>query len=422
MVWIFAENPNHGMYFLRRIEGALTRHLARGKSVLLLGPRQTGKTTLIESLDAALRISLVSPKERQRYEKAPSVLLEEIDALAPAGRRGRRRPLVVVDEVQKVPSLMDVGQIAIDSGKAQFVFTGSSARKLRRGQEINLLPGRVVALRLDPLSVEEDEITNLREALFFGSLPSIRNVRLVADKEADLRSYVETYIEEEVRQEALVRNVGAFARFLELAALESGRIANFSRIASDVGVSAVTTQAYFEILRDCLVAERVDPITRSASRKKLTKASRYLLFDLGVRRLAANEGTRLNPSRMGELFEQFVGLELLRLSRIHAQGARIRFWRDPNGPEVDWVVEHQGRYLPIEVKLGERPTAQDARHLRVFMKEYRSGRGLIVCTSPRPLVVAPGVTAVPWRELPSIIRSLTGRKRPPIIRPPRNER
>jgi predicted AAA+ superfamily ATPase len=329
---------------------------------------------------------------------------------------------VVVDEVQKVPSLMDVGQTAIDSGKAQFVFTGSSARKLRRGQEKNLLPGRVVALRLDPLSVEEDENTNLREALLFGSLPSIRNVRLVADKEADLLSYVETYLEEEVRQEALVRNVGAFARFLELAALESGRIANFSRIASGVGVSAMTTQAYFEILRDCLVAERVDPITRSASRKKLTKASRYLLFDLGVRRLAANEGTRLNPSRMGELFEQFVGLELLRLSRIHAPGARIRFWRDPDGPEVDWVIEHQGRYLPIEVKLGEHPTAQDARHLRIFMKEYGSRRGLIVCTSPRPLVVAPGVTAVQWRELPTVIRSLTGRKRPPIIRPPRNER
>ncbi len=397
------------MYFRRGIEGALKGHLSRGKSILLLGPRQTGKTTLVGDLDAALRISLVTPSERQRYEKDPSILLEEIRALRWPARR--RPPLVVVDEVQKVPALMDAGQAAIDGGEAQFVFTGSSARKLRRGQDINLLPGRVVSMRLDPLTAEEDASATLREALLYGSLPAIRNARLHADKEADLRSYVETYLEEEIRQEALVRNVGTFARFLELSALESGRIANFSRIASDVGVSAATVHAYFEILCDCLVAERVDPITSSASRKKLTKASRYLLFDLGVRRLAADEGTRLNPSRMGELFEQFIGLELVRSCRTLSPRARVRFWRDPDGPEVDWVVEHQGRHLPVEVKLTDRPTMRDARHLRVFMKEYRSRRGLIVCTAPRPLVVAPGVTAVPWQDLPSILRGLTPRKR-----------
>jgi len=397
------------MYFRRQIEGELKRHLARGKSILLLGPRQTGKTTLVGALDAALRISLVSPGERQRYERDPSVLLEEIRALRSS--RGERRPLVVVDEVQKVPALMDAGQSAIDTGEAQFVFTGSSARKLRRGQDINLLPGRVVAMRLDPLTIEEDAGATLREALLFGSLPAIRKVRVLADKEADLRSYVETYLEEEVRQEALVRNVGTFARFLELAALESGRIANFSRISPDVGVSAATVQAYFEILCDCLVAERVDPVTHSASRKKLTKASRYLFFDLGVRRLAANEGTRLNPSRMGELFEQFIGLELVRYCRAHAPRARVRFWRDPDGPEVDWVIEHQGKYLPIEVKLSALPVERDSRHLRVFMKEYRARRGWIVCTTPRPMVVAPGVTAVPWQDLPSILVGLTARKR-----------
>lgn len=420
LVPIFAENTKHAMYFRRWIDQELRRHLARGKSILLLGPRQTGKTTLVGRLDAALRISLVSPGERQRYEKDPSVLLEEIRALRASSRRGKR-PLVVVDEVQKVPALMDAGQSAIDGGEAQFVFTGSSARKLRRGQEINLLPGRVVALRLDPLTIEEDAAATLREALLFGALPAIRKVRLLTDKETDLRSYVETYLEEEVRQEALVRNVGTFARFLELAALESGRIANFSKISSDVGVSAATVQAYFEILCDCLVAERIDPITRSASRKKLTKASRYVLFDLGVRRLAANEGTRLNPSRMGELFEQFVGLELVRYVRAHVPRARVRFWRDPDGPEVDWVIEQQGKYLPIEVKLSERPTERDARHVRVFMKEYRASRGLIVCTAPRPMVVAPGVTAVPWPDLPSILHRLTARKRPSYHPPARSK-
>jgi predicted AAA+ superfamily ATPase len=390
------------MHYPRAIEPELTRHLARGKSILLLGPRQTGKTTLLGSLDADLSVSLVSPGIRQRYEKDPSLLAGEVRALSRSSRR-RKRPLVCVDEVQKVPALMDVGQELIDGGEAQFVFTGSSARKLRRSDEVNLLPGRVVALRLDPLMIEEHRPPSIEDALLFGGLPAIQPLRHKQDKETDLRSYVETYLEEEVRQEALVRKVGAFGRFLELAGQESGRIVNLSRISQDVGVSAVTIGAYYEILCDCLVAERVEPVTRSATRKKLTKACRYLLFDLGVRRLASGEGTRLHPSRMGELFEQFVGLEILRLCRVHRPTARMKFWRDPDGPEVDWVVEHEGRFLPIEVKATDRPTAADARHLAVFLDEYKARAGLVVCTAPRALRLSASVTAVPWWELPSAV-------------------
>src|SRR5437867_8733853 len=229
------------MYYRRSIEFGLKRHLDRGKSVLLLGPRQTGKTTLIGGLKSDLGISLVSPSVRQRYEKNPSLLAEEVRAL-PRRTSVRNRPLVTVDEVQRVPALMDVAQELIDRREAQFVFTGSSARKLRRGRDINLLPGRLVALRLDPLTIEEDRPDTLNEALLFGSLPAIRRLRRNEDKEADLRSYVTTYLEEEVRQEALVRNVGVFGRFLELAALESGGITNYSKISQDLGVSAVSVR------------------------------------------------------------------------------------------------------------------------------------------------------------------------------------
>ena len=390
------------MLFKRSIEPEIARHLARGKSILLLGPRQTGKTTLLAGLGADLGISLVAPGVRQRYERDPSLLAGEIRALASSARR-KRKPLVTVDEVQRAPGLMDVGQDLIDRGEAQFVFTGSSARKLRRGGEINLLPGRVVAMHLDPLTIEESRPGSLNEALLFGSLPAIRTVDKKADKERDLASYVETYLEEEVRQEALVRNVGAFGRFLNLAGLESGRIANYSKISQDVGVSSVTVQAYYEILVDCLVAERVEPVTRSASRKKLTKASRYLLFDLGVCRLAAGEGTRLHPTRMGELFEQFVGLEIIRLARLRGRGWRLRFWRDPDGPEIDWVLEREGKYLPIEVKLTDRPSLKDARHLLIFMKEYKAKKGLVICTSPRAVRLDETVTAVPWQDLAAVI-------------------
>jgi predicted AAA+ superfamily ATPase len=395
------------MRVARQLQPILARHLARGKSVLLLGPRQTGKTTLVGELGADLAVSLASPSARQRYERDPSVLADEIGALRAQAPR-RPPPLVIVDEVQKVPALMDVGQDLIDRRQARFVFTGSSARKLRRGRDLNLLPGRVVVLRLDPLTLEERPPGSLDEALLDGALPAIRLTADAGDREADLRSYVETYLEEEVRQEALVRNVGAYGRFLELAAREAGRVANYSRISQDVGVSSVTIQSYYDILCDCLVAERVEPVTRSASRKKLTKASRFLLFDTGVARAAAREGRMLPLSRKGELFEQFIGIEAIRFCRLHAPDARLRFWRDPDGPEVDWVVEHPGGFLPIEVKLGDRPTERDARHLNVFLEEYGGRQGLVVCSSPRRLRLTRMVTAVPWQDLPGTLATAVG--------------
>jgi predicted AAA+ superfamily ATPase len=390
----------------RALGRELERQLRRGKSVLLLGPRQTGKTTLLQGLRSDLRLSLAGPSERQRYERDPGLLSGEARALA-AGRRRGRRPLIAVDEVQRVPALMDVGQELIDAGVAQFVFTGSSARKLRRGRDINLLPGRVVALRLDPLLLEEHTPGRLEEVLLYGSLPAIRSLGRAADKETDLRSYSETYLEEEVRQEALVRQVGAFGRFLQMAALESGRITNYANVSRQVGVSALTVSSYYEILHDCLVAERVEPLTQSTSRKKLTRANRYLLFDLGVRRLAAGEGARPHPTRLGELFEQFVGLELIRFARLHAPGVRVRFWRDPDGPEVDFVLERDRSYVPVEAKLTNRPGHRDTRHLRVFMEEHRAKQALVVCTAPRPLALERGISAVPWQDLPDALRRVT---------------
>ena len=275
------------MLFQRTILAELHHHLDRGKSVLLLGPRQTGKTTLLAGLECDLNLSLVSPGLRQRYEKHPSILEVEVRALA-SGAARRRRPLVAaVDEVQKVPALMDVAQDLIDRGEAQFVFTGSAARKLRRARDINLLPGRLVALRLDPLTIEENRPATIEEALLFGALPAIRTLAQNNDKETDLRSYVETYLEEEVRQEALVRSVGFFARFLELAGQESGRIASYSKISQDVGVSAVSVRSYYEILCDCLVAERARSGNAQRLAQEAHKSEPLSHPDLGVRRLAA---------------------------------------------------------------------------------------------------------------------------------------
>ena len=391
------------MEYIRRLqEPRIERALKRNKSILLLGARQTGKTTLLQRLKSDLSISMVRPDVRQRYEKNPALLAGEVEALH--GKQPAARPLVLLDEIQKVPVLLDVVQDLIDRRLANFVLTGSSARKLRRGPAVNLLPGRVVALRLDPFALTEAPRLSLQDHLLYGSLPGIVSSREAENRELDLESYVTTYLEEEVRAEAIVRNLGSFARFLEYAASESGQVVNLRKLSQEIGVSHTTIASYYQILEDCLIAERVEPLTQSKTRKKLTKAQRYLFFDLGVRRLAAREGTKPSRETFGRLFEQFVGLELIRCSRLSEKKARVLFWRDPDGPEVDWVVEREGHYTPIEVKWTDNPLPKNIRHLQTFLSEYPSaGEGYLVCQVPRKAKLGEGVFALPWQEVDGLV-------------------
>jgi len=399
------------VYIDRIIEVALTHALARGKSILLLGPRQTGKTTLICRQPHQLHINFIIPAIRQRYERNPSILAGEVEVLqtsfpdampGPVANKNRLGPLpiVILDEVQKVPEILDVVQDLIDRKVAQFILSGSSVRKLRRHGYTNMLPGRVVSLHLDPLSLQERMPENLEECLLDGSLPGICAVPDPRDRQTDLASYVTTYLEDEVRAEALVRKLGPFARFLEYAAADAGRIINAHKLSQEIGVSQPTIQSYYQILEDCLIIDRIDPVSQSQTRKKLIRAQKYLFFDLGVRRLAAREGRNLPLETMGHLFEQFVGLELLRLLRSTDAQHRLRFWRDPDGPEVDWILDGPDGYTPVEVKWTDSPSLNDARHLHVFIREYpRATTGFVVCRTPRTVQLSPQVQAIPWQEL-----------------------
>ncbi len=391
------------MKYIARLHGPhVLRALARHKSVLLLGPRQTGKTTLVNRLASDLTLSFVRPDIRQRYEQDPGLLTSEVDALV--SRRTGLRPLVILDEVQKVPAILDAVQDLIDRQQADFVLTGSSARSLRRRTGVNLLPGRVVALRLDPFLLREAPAHALEDRLLYGALPGIIGLAAAQDRETDLASYVTSYLEEEIRAEAIVRQVGTFARFLEYAAAESGQIVNLWKLSQEIGVSHTTIASYYQILEDCLIVERVEPLTKSRTRKKLTRSQKYLFFDLGVRRLAAREGTRLPRETMAHLFEQFVGLELIRATRLADHPTTIRFWRDPAGPEVDWVIETEGTYTPIEVKWTTTPSRQDAKHLRTFLAEYRTAKtGYIVCRTPRKMQLDRHIVALPWQALDTLI-------------------
>lgn len=388
------------MYVQRSLDPILHKALGRGKSILLLGPRQTGKTTLLSHISADLNISFAKTSLRQKYEREVGLFAQEIEALP--RKTTPEIPLVVVDEVQKIPAVLDDAQDLIDRRIARFIFTGSSSRKLRR-DHANLLPGRLIALRMDPLIFEEYSQGTLEERLLDGTLPAMVTLT-PQDRETELESYVTMYLEEEIRAEAVVRQVGTFGRFLELAAAESGLIVNFRKLSQVVGVSHTTLMSYYQILEDCLIVERIEPFSESKTRKKLTRSEKYLFFDLGVRRVAAREGRRLPAASFGHLFEQAVGLEILRHLRLKHPRATLHFWSDPSGPEVDWVIRDEGALYPIETKWTDTPRLSDAKHLITFLKEYPAAqKAYIVCRATRRAQLTPRIVALPWQEIGTLL-------------------
>lgn len=363
-----------------------------------MGPRQVGKTTLLENENYDFSVSLLLEKNRLRYEQNPDLLLNEIEAL------NKKNTLIFIDEIQLVPKLLNTIQYIIDKKMAQFVLTGSSARKIRREGHVNLLPGRLVVLYLDALSQTEHHYKNLEDILIYGELPGFLNIKSKTDKNNDLESYVLTYLEEEIRKETATKNIPAFYRFLELAALEAGKIISLRKIGSEASVTHATISSYYEILEDSMIVKRIDPYSTSATRKKLTKSSKYIFFDMGVRRSAAKEGQQLGKNRMGELFEHYVGLELLKLINFYEKNFSLSFWRDPNGPEVDWLLINGKKMIPIEVKYKENITPSDIRHLETFLNEYpQAEKGYVICLSERAYKINNRITALPWNQLENIL-------------------
>lgn len=395
----FSAKIERVVHINRLLTPLIQKRLDRGKSILFLGMRQIGKTTLLQHIKSDLYLSFIQPQIRLRYEKDPSQLTNEIEAIAEITKS---TPLIILDEVQKVPIIMDIAQDVIDRRIAKLILTGSSARKLKRGENINLLPGRVIPLYLDPFTYEEISThqPDINDLLLYGSLPEIFLTKDNSEKNELLDAYVSIYLEEEVRAEAIVRNLANFARFLELAASESGFTVNYQKLSQEIGVAHTTIAAYYQILEDCLITYRIEPFTKSKTRKKLAKTHKYVFVDLGIRRIAAGEGEHLPRAYMGHLFEQFVGLELIRNSHLLTKRTKIRYWRDPDGPEIDWLIDHPEILIPIEVKWTDRPTMNDAKHLMTFLQEYPNAkRAYIVCRIPRNQKLSEHIYAIPWQNI-----------------------
>lgn len=364
------------------------------RSVLLLGPRQTGKSTLVRSQipSDAWMVDLLRHDEFLRYSKAPADFRAAVEE-----RRQRGTTVVFVDEVQKVPALLDEVHGLIEQGGLRFVLTGSSARKLRRGGA-NLLAGRAASLRLHPLIVEEHgDRFDLGRALRIGALPAV-----VAGSDEDarslLRDYAETYLREEIQAEAIVRNVGGFARFLDVAAAQCGEVLNTASVARDAAVSVRTVAEYFQILEDTLLGFRLEAYRRSV-RKRLVAHPRFYLFDTGVtnalnRRLTGS----LDPVTRGRLFEQWLVLECRRIIDYASSEAQLFFWRTNHGAEVDLVIERHGVVrAAVEIKSAGRITGAHLEGLRSFADDHPDVPRFIVTPSEEPRTLE-GVLVTNWRD------------------------
>lgn len=392
---------------------------------ILFGARQTGKTTLLNSLlpNPSLSYNLADPEERTRLLAEPGLFRRECEALP----RRKDPHVVVVDEAQAVPAIFDAVQVLYDRDKSRwrFVICGSSARKLRR-TGANLMPGRAVLYRLYPLIFPErpplgldnppteDALISLagtgplhstfppadiEERLAYGELPGVILLS-EEDRKIVLRSYATLHLEEEIRREALVKDWGAFVNFLRLAARESGKMVNFAAISREVGLSQPTVKSYYQLLEDMFIGFQI-PAYSGSPRKNLLSTPRFFFFDLGIRHAASGVTPDRNLVRAdpGKYFEQWVGIEIWKRLQYRGEG-QLHHLRTKDGAEVDFIVELKGEMIPLEVKWTRAPSSRDVTHLAYFLKENpRVKKGYVICRCPRPAKLSESITALPWQSL-----------------------
>jgi predicted AAA+ superfamily ATPase len=334
--------------------------LLPSRSFLLLGPRGAGKTTwLRQLLPDAHWYNLLLDRELLRLMRDPGLFRREIEAL-PSGS------WVVVDEVQKLPALLnDVHDaLASHSRRWRFALTGSSARRLRRG-DANLLAGRVISRQMYPLTAAElQSRPSVDDWLRFGGLPLVRAERSLATRIDLLEAYVETYLTQEIRAEALVRSLEAFTRFLEVAALANGQVTNVASLARDSAVARPTVQGYFDVLTDTLIGAWL-PAWRPRAKVKEVQHPKFYLFDCGViRALSRRLRESLDSAERGPLLETMVFHELRAYVAYSGCGGELSYYRTPSGTEVDFIWSRGKHRIGIEVKASRHWRPEHGRALR----------------------------------------------------------
>ena len=352
---------------------------ARNKSLFLLGPRQTGKSTLLlHDFPDVLYLNLLDNEIFRRFVTAPERLRDAVGA----------NDLVIIDEIQKLPGLLDEIQLLIDTRKIRFLLTGSSARKLRRGRA-NLLGGRALFFNFHPLTSCEIGFDRIPTLLQRGGLPGVVDSPIHRE---ELRAYVGAYLREEILAEALTRSIENFSRFLDVAAHFNGEQINYTKIGNDAEVPPRTIKDYVKILEDTLVLHILPPYKRR-NKRKLAATEKVYFFDIGVanaltRRTELARGT----AEYGKALEQLVFLEFRAAIDYLRLDVDLTYWRTRTHVEVDFLIDDR---IAIEVKATKRVSQTDLRALRTLGEEITLRNRLLVCHEPHPRTTDDGIEILP---------------------------
>ncbi len=374
---------------MRMLHRLLKIKLPKGQSAFLWGPRKTGKTTFLrEAFPKSLSYDLLKTDLFLELVKRPFLLREQLLTVSPE----QLREPVIIDEVQKVPQLLDEIHWLIENRGLRFILCGSSARKLKRGKA-NLLGGRAWRYEMHPLVSAEVADLDLLRSLNRGMIP-IHYMQEGYRK--SLQAYVRDYLKEEVFDEGLTRNIPAFSRFFDAMGYSHGELTNYANIARDCGVDAKTVKEYYQILVDTLLGTMIEPYKKRQDRNVIVRAGKFYLFDVGV---AGAITHRQIPQEKGEQFgralEHFVLMELLAHRVYRELNYDVRFWRTKSGLEVDFIL---GRgEIAIEVKGTNRVDNAALRPLRTFTREYGPARAFVVCNESAPRV-HDDIHILPWRD------------------------
>lgn len=373
---------------MTNLKRLLDLDLPTGRSAFLWGARQVGKTTFLsDRFPRATFFDLLDTKLHLELVKSPWLLRERLMGNLP----GAQQQPVILDEVQKVPALLDEVHWLIENQNIQFILCGSSARKLKRGQA-NLLGGRAWRYEMLPLVSREIGGFDLLRALNNGLIPSHY---LATNAKRPLQTYVRDYLKEEVFAEGLTRNIPGFSRFFDAVGFSHGELTNYSNIARDAGIDSKTVREYYQILVDTLLGRFVEPYSRRSNRQVITRAAKFYLFDVGVAGVIT--GRRISEARgeqFGKAFEHFILMELAAHSAYTGLDYRIRFWRTKSGQEVDFVLG-DGE-VAIEVKGSNRIDRNDLKGLKAFAGDHKPKQSIVVCTESQPRLTDDGIRILPW--------------------------
>ncbi|MBI4585729.1 MAG: ATP-binding protein [Planctomycetes bacterium] len=365
---------------LRRV---LKIDLEGTRAAFLWGPRQVGKTTLVrQQFPKAKYYDLLDTELKTTLLLRPALLREELLA--------NPRPLVIIDEIQKVPSLLDEVHWLIENTATKFILCGSSARKLRHGAA-NLLGGRAWRFELFPLTTEEIHSTDLERILNHGLIP---RHYLASKPERSLKSYLLDYLEQEIHAEALLRNVPAFAKFLEAVGTSHGMLINYANIARDCGVSPKTAREYHQIVEDTLLGHTLPP-WRRAKERRLIETAKFYLFDVGVvRALTGMRRLQAGTEEFGRFFEHFLIEEIRAYLSYREKDHPLSFWRTSTGYEVDLIIGDMEAALEFKAK--KLVDARDLRNLKALLEEHQVKKAIAVSLEERPRRLQNGILVLPW--------------------------